>query len=180
MQFAKDILIIDFEATGGDIYHAEPTQLGAILLDKNTLAEKGTFESYIKADPAKFTPEGRSVNKVTDEQLAAAPEQEAVIKSLIEKFGTDVILTSWVSSLDRALFNKMLLKAGISERVYDYHYLDLWPVAYIYLLKRGYTGSMRSEPMFAAFGMPARDETSHDALNDCRLAANILRKICEE
>ena len=39
--FAKDILLIDIEATDLDIEgNGEPVQLGAILLDKETLKEK--------------------------------------------------------------------------------------------------------------------------------------------
>ncbi len=57
--FSKDILIFDFESTGftkdpstSDVADpGEPTQLGAILLDKTDLSEKASFLSDIKADP---------------------------------------------------------------------------------------------------------------------------------
>ena len=48
--FIKDIVIIDFEATGGDLRVAQPLQLGAILIDRETLKEKKAFSSFIAAD----------------------------------------------------------------------------------------------------------------------------------
>ena len=48
--FPKDLLFIDFETTGSDPDQAKPLQIGALLLDKATLAEKAEFVSYIKQD----------------------------------------------------------------------------------------------------------------------------------
>ena len=44
MKFPKDILIIDFEGL------KEPVQVGAILLDKDTLEERDSYSSYIFTD----------------------------------------------------------------------------------------------------------------------------------
>jgi hypothetical protein len=54
---------------------------------------------------------------------------------------------------------------------------DMWPVAYIHLTKRGYKGGYASEEMFQAFG--AKPRGGHDALEDARIAADILRQLCE-
>ncbi|MBI1957235.1 MAG: 3'-5' exonuclease [Candidatus Niyogibacteria bacterium] len=172
MTFAKDILVLDFEATSGDPYTAKPTQLGAILLDKATLTEKDAFSSYIHADlGGKVNP----VSRITQEMLEGAPTPAEIGKRFFEKFGTNVLLASWVASLDRGMLKTIMDAAGIDAANYDYHFLDIWPAAYIHLLKRGYTGGIRSEEMFREFGAPPRD--GHDALADCRIAADILRKI---
>ena len=99
-------------------------------------------------------------------------------KMFFEQFGTNIILSSWVASGDRIMFRHIIEAAGIDPTCYDYHMLDLWPPAYMYLLKRGYEGSPRSEAMFTAFGLPARG--NHDALDDCRYAATVLRIISSD
>jgi len=43
------------------------------------------------------------------------------------------------------------------------------------LVKRGYEGDVHSDEMFEQFGIGKRGY--HDALEDARIAANILRKI---
>ena len=175
--FSKDILIVDFEPTNGDAYSAEPIQVGAILLDKDSLAEKKRFISYIKADLSNANPKTLAVSGITEDDLKNAPIAAEVGKAFVETFGTDVMLSSWVQNLDRAMLRKLLLAAGFEDRIYDYHYLDLWPIAYLYLLKRGYVGSIRSEEMFREFKLPPRDH--HDALEDCKMAAIVLRQIAE-
>ncbi|MBI2039416.1 MAG: 3'-5' exonuclease [Candidatus Niyogibacteria bacterium] len=172
MMFAKDILIVDFEATAPDPYTAEPTQLGAVLLDKGTLAEKDSFLSYIYTD---LGGETNPVSGISQDMLEGAPPQAEVGKRFFEKFGTDILLASWVEHLDRRMVKKLMDAAGLDYTKYDYHFLDIWPAAYIHLAKNGYTGGMRSEEMFQAFEMPPRG--THDALEDCRIAADILRKI---
>lgn len=176
MSFAKDILLIDFETTGGDPETIAPTQLAAILLDKETLQEKDSFISYIAADLSGIDPEILAISGITQEDLKGAPNMEDVAKSFSEKFSGDYFLSSWVEYLDRRMLIKMYKTAGLLYK-FDYHYFDLWPVAYAHLLKNGYEKSIHSEDMFEAFGSPERN--SHDALEDCRMEANILRKIFE-
>jgi len=173
MKFIKDILMIDFESVGSKTDFPQPTQIGAILLDKETLEEKDSFVSYISAD----LPQGYVGKKtgISQETLIGAPSQAEVGKMIFEKFGTDIFIGSWVANLDMTLFRKIMTSADIDSNKYDYHVVDVWPAAYVYLLKRGYEGSIRSEEVFQAFGMPPREK--HDALNDCRLATEVLRKI---
>lgn len=173
MKFQKDILIIDFE--GKD----EPVQVGAVLLDKETLEEKDSFITYIYANL-----HGSTILKsgITQEMINDAPKQSAVGKMLYEKFGTDIFIASWVQNLDITHFTKILSESGIdfiegrtNFTKYDFHILDIWPAAYIFAIKQGYTGSTHSEELFQYFG--AKPRGLHNALEDCRIAAEILRKI---
>ena len=165
--FLKDILLLDFEGSG-----TEPLQIGALLLDKETLKEKDSFVSYIYTEMQGRT---STISGISQETLRNAPSQAQVGNTIFEKFGTHIMLGSWVADLDRAHFKKIIISAGLDIRVYDYHILDLWPLAYVYLLKAGYTGGIRSEEMFHAFGVPPRG--LHNALEDCRIEAEILRNI---
>ncbi|MDB5266586.1 MAG: hypothetical protein JWN89_401 [Parcubacteria group bacterium] len=164
MKFPKDILVIDFEGMRA------PKQIGAILLDKDTLAEKDSFVSYIHANL-----QGRSSVKsgITQEMLNGAPSQAEVGQEFFERFGSNVIIASFVAELDMKHL-RTLTASRNGEEQYDYHVLDIWPIAYTHLLKTGYQGGMNSEDIFQAFG--AKPRGSHDALEDCRIAADVLRK----
>ena len=169
MNFAKDILLIDFE--GGR--SRGPTQIGAILLDKNTLEEKGSFVSYIWKDMRGTV---GSKSGITQEMLEGAPSEAEVGKMVFERFGTDVIIASFVADMDFRYFRQIITAANLDPATYDYHVLDVWPLAYVHLLKKGYKGPINSEEIFQEFG--AKPRGNHNALEDCRITADVLSKIC--
>lgn len=173
--FPKDILIIDFESSLGDSEKTEPVQFGAVLLDKSTLEEKKNFVSFIQTDLSNVPPE-RVIEKGYDsKKIINAPTTAEVARKFIKQFGKDYFISSWAANLDMILFRKLISSAEINFSEFDYHVYDLWPVAFTYLLKKGYKGSWRSEAMFQEFGLPSRN--IHNALEDCRHAAQVLRKI---
>ncbi len=166
MAFLKDILVIDFE---GSRY---PKQIGAVLLDRETLVEKDFFESYIYADM------GTDVSMksgITQDMLTHAPHQEEIGKILHDRFGTNIFIGSFVSDFDIKHFKTILTVAGFNVSEYDYHILDIWPIAYAHLVKNGYTGKPNSEEIFQAFGAQPRGR--HNALEDARISADVLRQV---
>jgi hypothetical protein len=167
MKFLKNILVIDFEGVSG-----EPTQIGAVLLDKESLEEKDSFCSYIYMD---MKGQKGERDNITQEMLIGAPSQAEVGKMVFDKFGTDIFLASWVARIDYEDFNKIIMAANIDKNLYDYHFFDIWPITYAHLAKRGYDGPVNSDPLFREFGIKQREY--HDALADARIAASILRKI---
>ncbi|MBI3632791.1 MAG: hypothetical protein HY226_00710 [Candidatus Vogelbacteria bacterium] len=176
-KFQKDIVVLDFEFTNKDANKAVPIQLGAIRLDKETLEEKDIFLSYIAADLSEASSEALAVTGINEETLKGAPTAAEVGKMFTNKLGTDVLFSSWVSSGDLVMFRYIMNAASIDTSIFDYHWFDIWPPAYLYLLKNGYNGSERSEQMFQALGLPLRGK--HDALEDCRHAADALRILCK-
>lgn len=175
MEFPKDILVIDFEATGNDFDIAEPIQLAGLLLDRVTLEEKKSFDSLIRADISKIQQEALPYINVDLELVKTAPLCSEVIRAFIDTFGTNVFISSFVSGQDMRLLHRMLQSLKLSSYTFDYHILDLWPLAYIYLLKKGYTGSIRARDLIDALGI--KKEGYHNALNDCKIGVEILRKI---
>jgi len=168
MQFPKDILLIDFEGL------KHPVQVGAILLDRETLKEKSSFVSYIYANLDGYI---SPTSGISQEIINDAPKSEEIGKILREKFGTEVFIGSFVQNLDINHFKKLMAIEGADfrESGYDFHILDIWPLAYIHALKNGYTGGVGSEELFQFFG--AKPRGLHDALEDCRITADVLRKI---
>ncbi len=175
--FPKDLLVIDFESMYSNNSETNsPVQFACILLDKNTLQEKDAFSTFIKVDLSLISEDIKVKKSYTPEKIDNAPEPKEVANMFLEKFGKDYLITSWAANLDLKMFEKLMNSVAVSFDEFDYHVFDLWPVAYIHLLKSGYVGSARSEEMFKAFDLPSRP-TSHDALEDCRHAAEVLRKV---
>jgi DNA polymerase III epsilon subunit-like protein len=83
MKFHKDILVIDFEGV------KKPVQIGAILLDKETLEEKDSFSSYIYADLEGYVSPKSGINQ---EMVNSAPKQAEVGKMIYDKFGSDIFV----------------------------------------------------------------------------------------
>ena len=101
--FSKDILLIDFETTGLDLKKSLPIQLGAVLLDKQSLKEKDSFLSYIKQDVSNMPKESFDVHGITQGILNSAPMEEDVIEIFLSKFGTEIYLASWNEMLDHTM-----------------------------------------------------------------------------
>ena len=183
--FSKDVLLIDFESTGFEYNEAgevveigEPTQLGAVLLDKQSLVEKDKFLSDIQADPNKLNPWVLEHTDITKERVVKAPAAKLVAQKFFDQFGTDVYLASWNQRDDRAWLHDFIQSIGKRESTYDYHHLDIWPIAYTYLCQLGHPEVIRSEDTFLAFGQGARG--AHNALDDCRRTAEILRAVVNQ
>lgn len=185
MNFKKDLLIIDTEFTGFDLERHELIQLAAVLLDRKSLKEKKFFNSYIK--PVKWKhrdPASMRVNKITWEQVKDAPKLKETIERFDREFDhSQVMLASYVGYADKKFLLHSYEKAGVKWR-FDYHYFDIWSVVYAYLAKKN---QLKSAKDFAGFGLEhlikkfrLRSPALHDALVDCRVEAEVLRKVLEK
>jgi len=180
--FHKDILIIDVEATGLDYQNNELIQLAGVLLDKKTLKEKKHFESYIK--PLKWRnrdPEAMAVNKIEWKVLAKAPSIKTVIQKFEKTFGTNVILAPYGTIMDTAMLRIAYKKLGKKYK-YDYHVIDVWPLCFTYMAKKKL---LVNKKRFSGFSLNdianhfkiKIPSNRHTALADCRLEAEVLRKL---
>lgn len=183
MNFKKDILLIDAEFSGFDIQKHEILQLAGILLDRKTLKEKKAFSSFVK--PTKWKNRDREsmeVNKISFDMVKGAPTLQQVIKKFDKTFGHNIILAAYVGYNDK----RFLLEAYRKSKIkfpFDYHYFDLWGLFYAYLAEKN---KLNSKKDFAGFGLEylikmfkvkVDKNELHDALVDCRVEAEVLRKV---
>ncbi|HVY67931.1 MAG TPA: 3'-5' exonuclease [Patescibacteria group bacterium] len=182
--FKKDILLIDTEFNGFDLKKHELLQLAAVLLDRKTLKEKKFFNSYVRPTKSKWKyrdPAAMAVNKITWETVKDAPPLKAVLADFDRSFGHNVIQAYYVGYSDKRLLMESYQNAGLAWK-FDYHWLDVWSVAYAYLAARNRLESRKDfagfgiEYMLKYFGMETPGML-HDALADCRVEAEILRRI---
>ena len=187
MDFKKDILLIDTEFSGFDLEKHEILQIAAVLLDKKTLKEKKHFDSFVHPTPSRWKARDKAsmeVNRITMGQLKGAPTLKSVIKKFDRVFGHNVIQAFYVGFNDKRFLMESYRRAGIRWR-FDYHYFEIWALFYGFLAKKNL---LKSNKDFAGFGLEYLMDyfklevptTLHDALTDCRVEAEILRRIIKE
>ncbi|MBL8030385.1 MAG: 3'-5' exonuclease [Candidatus Doudnabacteria bacterium] len=182
MNFKKDILLIDLEMTGLDVSKHEIIQLSAVLLDKKSLEEKAYFNAYAKSRRWKDRDlESMRVNGVKKEWLDASPDLVSVLREFSLKFNPrDVILSYYGGPLDMDFLRAAYGKHKI-QWLFDYHYFNLWSFFYGYLAA---VNQLKNTRKFTGFSLEdlmrkykVKSVNRHDGLEDCRVEAEILRKI---
>lgn len=180
--FNKDLLLLDLEMTGTDVSKHEIIQIAAILLDKKTLKEKASFSSYVKPRRWKNRdPEAMAICKISWDEVKGAPNMKTVLSEFVEVFGKQVIPTNYGGNMDFT-FLPAAFKQSKLAYPYEYHTLNIWPLCYLYMAKRK---KLTNRKRFVGFTLEevARDlkvgipKNRHDAMADCRLEADVLRKL---
>lgn len=179
--FKKDILLFDLECTGLDVTKHEIIQIAAILLDKKTLKQKKSFESYVKPKKwAKREPEAMAVNKISWEQLKNAPSMEAVLKKFNRAFGSDVTPAMYGGNLDIIFFPAAYRSVKMKYPFTVQYTFNLWPLCYFYMARHK---ALKNPHKFAGFTLEdvgdhlgvKKVSGRHDALVDCEYEADVLR-----
>ena len=186
MNFKKDILLIDTEFSGFDLQKHDLLQIAAVLLDKKTLKEKEVFSSFIKPGSWQHrNRESMAVNKISFDVVKNAPSLKQVIKTFDKTFGHNVIQAFYVGYNDKRFLMNAYKKCGVKWQ-FDYHYFDLWSLFYPHLALKN---QLRSKKDFAGFGLEylikkfkikIDKNNLHDALVDCRVEAEVLRKVLKK
>lgn len=181
MDFKKDLLLVDLEMTGLDASRNEIIQLAAVLLDRKTLAEKENFNSFIRPRRwASRDKESMAVNNISFNQLKNAPDLKRVLRAFGRQFGHQVVLAYYGGPLDVDFLRLAHRSCGLPFK-FDYHFFNLWGLFYAFLAKRN---QLTNQKKFTGFAMEdlmkkfkIKSNRRHDALEDCRVEAEILRKI---
>ncbi len=175
MKFARDILILDIEATGIDPQKDFPLQIAAILLDKDNLLEKASFNNYIK-QPFSQTTNDRIVQTlgIAKENWMKAPSLRSVLKSFTEKFSYNLTICSH-NIISVNFFEESFRRAGLPYE-YDYHVIELWTLGYMYLSKQNLKKMPTAQTIGAYLKVPAKTK-EHDALENCKYLAALFKKL---
>lgn len=174
MKFIKDILLFEVETTGPDPDIDAIIQISAVLLDKDNLLEKDFFNSYVRVSLLDNTiNQHATILQTSFETLKKSPKIYDAIRLFSEKFGTRYVLAS--HTFQSVLFLKNAFKKAALPFECDLHTLDLWTLGYIYTLSYG----LKKMPTFNTFldQFSLKQRNRHNALERCRLSAEIFRRI---
>jgi len=174
MKFARDILFIDMQTTGINVEKDFPLQISAVLLDKDNLLEKGAFSSYIK-NPFSQTTNDRVVQAlgIPREVLIKSPNLKTVLTAFKEKFSYNVTIAS--HNIVNVNFLRESFRRSNIEYEYDYHVLELWTLAYMYLSKQNLKKIPTAETIGSYFKLSRKNE--RDSLESCRYYSEIFRQL---
>lgn len=177
MKFIKDILLFELQTTGQDTDKDSILQLSAVLLDKDNLLEKGSFNSYVRLSFLDSTMQQHA--KMLEVDVSVIKQSQKiydVAKRFHEKFGNDLLLGS--HNIPNILFLRNAFKKAAVPFDYHHHMIDLWTLGYVYTLNYG----LKKMPTFNTFldFFSLKQERPFDAYEKVRLEAEIFRKIIKE
>ncbi len=171
----RDILLVDLETSGTDPLRHGIAQVGALLLDQVTFDEHGTIDLHVRlAESDEIDPESAKVSRI-DELAArsafAVPLAEALDQ--LEALGKpdEVVLAAWNADFDVS-FLRAAYRRLDRPWPWDFHVLELWSVAWA--LRPDLPSPTIAQ---AKKALEIGNPHTHDALEDCRLEAEILRRL---
>lgn len=174
MKFIKDLLLFDVQATGPDPDKDPIIQISAIVLGKDNLLEKNFFNSYVRVSLLDNTiSQHAELLGIPFETLRRSPKIYDAAKKFHDKFGSHFLLAT--HNINNVLFLKQAFRKSALNFGYDLHVIDLWTLGYIYTLNYGLKKMPSFHTLIDLFGL--KQKNRHDALERCRLSADIFRKI---
>lgn len=171
----RDILLVDLETSGTDPEAHGIVQIGAIVLDQVTYAEHGSLSVFVRlAEHDALDAESVRISKI-DERVsrsAFATELSSALEQL-ESFSNpaDCFLAAWNGAFDLSFLRAAYRRAGRAWP-WDYHFLELWSLAWISLPE---VVNPSLERVSQTLGITT--PITHDALADCRQEAEVLRRL---
>jgi DNA polymerase III epsilon subunit-like protein len=178
--FDRDLLVFDVETTGVNPRLHQIVSIGALLLDRTTLDTVKSMSSLVQLTPEAFaqaSPKAMRIHGLTFSQLEAAPTPAEVVTRFLDTFGADFYFCGWNACFDTQFLRALFDQAGRLQDfdTFRYHRLDLWSLLELAWLR----GLLQAPPdsLSIACGLFGIERPSvHDAMEDARVSALILRK----
>ncbi len=154
--------------------------IGALLLDRATLDPVKSMSTLVQLTPEAFAladPRAMLIHGLTLSQLEAAPTPVEVAAQFLDTFGTGFYFCGWNVCFDTQFLRALFDQAGRLQDfdTFRYHRLDLWSLLELAWLR----GLLLAPPdsLSIACGLfGIRRPSVHDAMDDARVSALILRK----
>ena len=177
--FDRDILVFDVETTGVDPRVHQIVSIGALLLDRTTLAPVKSMSTLVQLLPEAFAQadsKAMQIHGLTLSQLETAPAPAEVVTQFLETFGADFYFCGWNVCFDTQFLKALFNQAGRFQEFnnFRYHRLDLWSLLELAWVR----GLLHAPPdsLSIACGLfGIRRPAVHDAMEDAQVTALILR-----
>lgn len=185
MKFSSDIVIFDLEAScktfgRNEIEESNIIEIGAVRLDRNSLAVKSEFSTLIRPRDYPILPEISDITHITPEMVAAQPLFDEAARQFMDWYGerNKAILAGWGLYYDLPLLRKEFRVFGL-----DYNAcfvgggLDVRSLGLLWLAQQKHsTAGVSVERVLDKMGLNM-DYQFHRALDDARATAMILQRI---
>jgi DNA polymerase III epsilon subunit-like protein len=172
--------VFDVETTGIDPRVHQIVSIGALLLNRATLDPMKSMSSLVQLSPEAFAranPKAMQIHGLTLRQLEDAPTPAEVVTRFLNTFGADFYFCGWNVCFDTQFLRALFDQAGRLQDfdTFLYHRLDLWGLLELAWLR----GLLQAPPdsLSIACGLfGIHRPPVHDAMEDARVTALILRK----
>lgn len=195
----RHIVCFDFETGGKDSTKCEIIQIGAVVIDRNSLKIKDEFETKMKPDNFDaLEDEALKVNGITREQLEAAPDAKTmfpVFASWIQKhntrkdkgtFGAPIPCGWGIDGFDMPILKRYCLKYNYWDKKWENQTLlnpiftfDCMKHFWFWLRTNPDLENIKLPTVLEYMGVP-KDEIvagAHNALWDVKWTAKIAVKL---
>lgn len=175
LKMRADICLIDLETNGVDYPEIKITEIGAVLLEATTLREKASFKMYVDGRP--LSPRSIEITGITEKTLEGTKGfgvAGQVFSDWAYRMGPDFIPASWGTHFDipvlRWEYARNKMKFGLPGKSFC-----VKSAFYTFCWVRGvpiYRCSVNTALKILGLEF---DGKAHDALDDARNEARILR-----
>lgn len=175
-----NILFIDFETTGINVFNSDAIEIGAIFINKKlNVGEKFTsfirpfIQSRMKA--SSLHTHGHSI-----EDLKNKPEARVVLTKFFNLFGYDYCFAGWNISFDIPYFKKLCYRCGMIKEynLINYRHIDVQTIARWAVELQLVPSSLKSLDDWSKF-IGLNRSSYHSALEDAELTFSIYKALLE-
>jgi DNA polymerase-3 subunit epsilon len=179
--FPKNLLVLDLETTGRDPIVHSTIEIGAVLLDRESLEEIDSWSALVRrqerngTDTRAMMLHGRSL-----EEIEGGKDAKDAVAEFLSRFGTDYLVAGWNVGFDVQFLRALLRSTGNNEAFdkIDYHRVDVWGIAQ-FLKTIGWFKSDVSSLSCLCQELGLSRAEAHSGLEDARLTATALRRLVE-
>jgi len=178
--FDRPLLVIDVETTGTDPQIHQVVSLGALLLNPSSLKEEQAFYSLAHASRKSLklaNAKAMSIHGLTYKELSKAPKPKEIVDTFLRKFGNNFYFCGWNICFDTQFIAALFKSAGRQDDFaqFRYHKFDVWSLLEIAWMQGCLQEPPNSLSSVSRFFKIKRSQL-HDALEDTRITAEVLRK----
>ncbi len=196
MQFTdfrdRPLVFVDLEMTGLDPTEHEIIEIGALVVDQKTFEITKEYETKVIPEHIETAdPEALRINGYKPENWKGAKPLGTAIEEF-NNLAPGAMIVGWNMSLDWIFLALSYKKVGI-KRSYDYHAIDILPLAWVEALKNGEahprtpgapaTGGQVKQIKLSEFYdryVGGERAGKHQAMADIKATYELFRKLIEK
>lgn len=181
IEFPKNLLVLDLETTGIDPRIHSTIEIGAVLLDRLSLAEIKAWRTVIKRQERNRTdPQSMALHGLSSHDIKNGKDPKTAVDEFLDVFGTDYLLAGWNIGFDVQFLKALFCRTGHNDDFdkIDYHRVDVWSIAQVFKSIGIFQGDVSSLSRLCEQLGLSRSRT-HSGLEDARITASALRKLVQ-
>jgi DNA polymerase III alpha subunit (gram-positive type) len=170
----RKLLFVDLETTGLDVDVHEIVEVGCLVVNGRTLKVEKEYHAKVKPQHIETADkEALEINQYSEKAWKDAKPLKEVLREVIE-LAPKGMIAGWKVDFDWQFLEKGFKKYGMKHN-FDYHLLDVVPIAYRYFLSKKKPMKLGLRDISRSLGIEIPDK--HDAMTDIKATYKVFRKL---